>query len=252
MMKVLFAIIFCVMAAGQTRLVIVYNLQSYQMIINILSNFLLSFLIFKSTFAPDTAKAKNAAISIFKILDRESKIDPTDNEGKDRPTPVTGSGAIHNAYFNYPARPNLRILCGLDLAIESGKTIALVGGSGSGKSTVVSLLLRYYDVLSGEVNLEKVNVNNWNLDYLRSKMAIVGQEPILFDLTIGENISYGKEGCSQEEIEAAAKDANIHNFIVSLPKGYDTPVGERGTQLSGGQKQVSLFNLFNYYICMLL
>jgi ATP-binding cassette subfamily B (MDR/TAP) protein 1 len=83
-------------------------------------------------------------------------------------------------------------------------------------------------------------------------MAIVGQEPVLFDLTIGENISYGKEGCSQEEIVAAAKDANIHNFISSLPKGYDTPVGERGTQLSGGQKQVSLINLFNYYICMLL
>ncbi|CAG8491139.1 uncharacterized protein OCT59_020189 [Rhizophagus irregularis] len=208
MMKVLFAVIFCVMAAGQT-----------------------------STFAPDSAKAKNSAISIFKILDRESKIDPTDNEGKDRPTPVTGSGAIHNAHFNYPARPNLRILRGLDLEIEPGKTIALVGGSGSGKSTVVSLFLRYYDVLSGAVNLEKVNVMDWNLEYLRSNMAIVGQEPVLFDLTIGENIAYGKEECTQEEIEAAAKDANIHNFIVSLPKGYDTPVGERGTQLSGGQKQ---------------
>ncbi|GBB93060.1 hypothetical protein RclHR1_02100009 [Rhizophagus clarus] len=208
MMKVLFAVIFCVMAAGQT-----------------------------STFAPDSAKAKNSAIAIFKILDRKSKIDPTDNEGKDRPTPVTGAGAIHNASFNYPARPNLRILRGLDLETEAGKTIALVGGSGSGKSTVVSFFLRYYDVLSGEVNLEKVNVKDWNLEYLRSNMAIVGQEPVLFDLTIGENIAYGKEGCSQEEIETAAKDANIHNFIVSLPKGYDTPVGERGTQLSGGQKQ---------------
>ncbi|RIA99770.1 ATP-binding cassette transporter [Glomus cerebriforme] len=208
MLKVLFAVIFSAMAAGQT-----------------------------STFAPDFAKAKNSAISIFKLLDRESKIDPTDVEGKDRPTPITGSGEIQNAHFNYPARPNLRILRGLDLAIESGKTIALVGGSGSGKSTVVSLFLRYYDVLSGEVDLEKVNVKDWNIEYLRSNMAIVGQEPVLFDLTIGENIAYGKEGCSQEEIETAAKDANIHNFIVSLPKGYDTPAGERGTQLSGGQKQ---------------
>lgn len=78
-------------------------------------------------------------------------------------------------------------------------------------------------------------------------MAIVGQEPVLFDLTIGENIAYGKEECTQEEIEAAAKDANIHNFIVSLPKGYDTPVGERGTQLSGGQKQVSLLILYMCY-----
>ncbi|CAI2169154.1 2825_t:CDS:10 [Funneliformis geosporum] len=201
MLKVLFAVIFCAMAAGQIRL------------------------------------AKNAAISIFEILDRESKIDPTNNEGKDRPTPITGSGELHNAQFNYPARPELKILRGLDLAIESGKTIALVGGSGSGKSTVVSLLLRYYDVLSGTVTVEGVDVKDWNMEYLRANMAIVGQEPVLFDFTIGENIAYGKEGCSQEEIEAAAKDANIHSFIIGLPKGYDTPVGERGAQLSGGQKQ---------------
>ncbi|CAG8490787.1 8956_t:CDS:2 [Funneliformis mosseae] len=208
MLKVLFAVIFCAMAAGQT-----------------------------STFAPNTAKAKIAAISIFEILDRESKIDPTNNEGKDRPTPFTGSGELHNAHFNYPARPALKILRGLNLAIGSGKTIALVGGSGSGKSTVVSLLLRYYDLLSGTVNVEGVDVKDWNMEYLRANMSIVGQEPVLFDFTIGENIAYGKEGCSQEEIEAAAKDANIHNFIIGLPKGYDTPVGERGAQLSGGQKQ---------------
>ncbi|KAG9306772.1 hypothetical protein G9A89_005672 [Geosiphon pyriformis] len=208
MLRVLFAIIFTAMSLGQL-----------------------------SAFAPNTAKAKISAISIFEILDRRSKIDTTENEGKERPTPVTGEVSISLAKFNYPARPETKILRGLDMRVKSGKTVALVGGSGSGKSTVVSLLLRYYDVLSGSVKAEGVDVRDWNLEYLRSNMAIVGQEPVLFDLTIGENIAYGKEGCTQKEIEAAAKDANIHNFISSLPLGYNTPVGEKGTQLSGGQKQ---------------
>ncbi|CAG8451736.1 11792_t:CDS:10 [Diversispora eburnea] len=208
MMKVLFAVVFCAIAAGQA-----------------------------STFAPNTAKAKVSALSIFELLDRKSNIDPTQNEGKDRPTPVIGTASIHNANFNYPARPNLRILRGLDLSILTGKTVALVGGSGSGKSTVVSLLLRFYDVRKGDVNVEDVNVKQWNLEYLRRNMALVGQEPVLFDLSIGDNIAYGKEGCTQEEIVEAAKKANIHNFIMGLPEGYNTSVGERGTQLSGGQKQ---------------
>ncbi|CAG8576419.1 15060_t:CDS:2, partial [Racocetra fulgida] len=194
-----------------------------------------------STFAPDVAKAKVAALSIFEILDRKSHIDPTDNEGKDRPAPVLGDTSFHSVHFNYPARPNVPILRGLDLSIYSGKTIALVGSSGSGKSTVVSLLLRFYDVNSGEVEVEGVNVKQWNLEYLRANMALVGQEPVLFDLTIAENIAYGKEGCSTEEIEEAAKEANIHNFITALPDGYNTRVGEKGTQLSGGQKQVNNF-----------
>ncbi|CAG8663206.1 9696_t:CDS:1, partial [Diversispora eburnea] len=180
---------------------------------------------------------KIAAISIFEILERQSLIDPTQNEGKDRPTPVTGHSEFRDVYFNYPARPKVKVLRGLNLSIESGKTIALVGPSGSGKSTVISLLLRYYDIRSGKVNLENVNVKNWNLEYLRSNLSFVEQEPILFDVSIRDNIAYGKEICTQEEIETAAKSANIHDFIKNLPQGYDTPVGQRGTQLSGGQKQ---------------
>ncbi|KAF0430296.1 P-loop containing nucleoside triphosphate hydrolase protein [Gigaspora margarita] len=190
-----------------------------------------------STFAPDVAKAKVAALSIFEILDRKSLINPTDNEGKDRPAPVLGDSSFHSVHFKYPARPNVPILRGLDLSIYSGKTIALVGSSGSGKSTVISLLLRFYDADSGEIEVEGVNLKQWNLEYLRANMALVGQEPVLFDLTIEQNIAYGKEGCTREEIEEAAKEANIHNFITSLPDGYDTRVGEKGTQLSGGQKQ---------------
>ncbi|CAG8533060.1 15494_t:CDS:2 [Funneliformis mosseae] len=192
---------------------------------------------YETTFAPNTAKAKVAALSIFEILDRESKIDVSDTEGKDRPTPVTGEARIERAHFNYPARPDIHILKGLDMSILAGKTIALVGSSGSGKSTVISLLLRWYDVNSGKVDIEKINIKDWNLEYLRSNLALVGQEPVLFDSTIRESIAYGKDGCSQEEIETAAKGANIHNFIMSLPDKYDTRVGEKGTQLSGGQKQ---------------
>ncbi|CAG8508599.1 11057_t:CDS:10 [Acaulospora morrowiae] len=208
MIHVLFAVIFSAMALGQM-----------------------------STFAPNTAKAKLAAISIFQILDRKSAIDPTDNEGKDRPMPITGEAELHDVHFNYPARPGVHILRGFDAKVDAGKTIALVGPSGSGKSTTVALLLRFYDVITGEVNVEGANVKNWNLEYLRSNMALVGQEPVLFDLTIGENIAYGKDGCSKDEIIEAAKNANIHNFISKLPDGYDTRVGERGSQLSGGQKQ---------------
>jgi len=174
---------------------------------------------------------------VLEILDRKSLVDASDVEGKEMPAPITGTSSISNAVFNYPARPDVPILKGLNIDILAGKTIALVGPSGSGKSSTVSLLLRFYDVLSGRVSVEGVNVKDMNLQYLRSNMALVGQEPVLFDLTIGENIAYGKEGCSQEEIEQAAKAANIHNFIMSLPLKYDTRVGEKGTQLSGGQKQ---------------
>ncbi|RHZ83267.1 hypothetical protein Glove_99g187 [Diversispora epigaea] len=208
MLKAFFAILFSAMALGQI-----------------------------STFAPDTAKAKVSAISIVEILERKSLIDSTQNEGKDRPTPVTGQAKFQDVYFNYPARRNVKILRGLNLEIASGKTVALVGQSGSGKSTVISLLLRFYDAKSGNINLENVGVKNWNLEYLRNNMSFVEQEPTLFDVSIKENIAYGKSECTQEEIETAAKNANIHNFIVGLPKGYDTPVGQKGTQLSGGQKQ---------------
>ncbi|CAG8553074.1 9962_t:CDS:10, partial [Ambispora gerdemannii] len=188
-------------------------------------------------FAPNVAKAKIAAIAIFELVDRKSLINVSETLENDRPTPVTGTASAHGVRFNYPARPDVPILRGFDLSVLAGKTVAIVGSSGSGKSTVVSLVLRYYDVASGSVKVEHVNVREWNLEYLRSNMALVGQEPVLFDISIGDNIRYGKEGCTQEEIEEAAKAANIHNFIESLPEKYNTRVGEKGSQLSGGQKQ---------------
>ncbi|GBB85298.1 hypothetical protein RclHR1_11860005 [Rhizophagus clarus] len=189
-----------------------------------------------SSFSPNISKAKIAALSIFEILDRKPNTSPPDSIN-DRPTPVTGSSKFTDVHFSYPARPTTQILRGLSMDVLANKTTALVGSSGSGKSTVISLLLRYYNANSGSIYVENVDIQQWNLDYLRENISLVGQEPVLFDLTIGENIAYAKEGATQDEIETAAKQANIHNFVDALPEKYNTRVGEKGTQLSGGQKQ---------------
>ena len=118
------------------------------------------------------------------------------------------------------------------------KTVALVGESGSGKSTVIALLERFYDPHSGTISLDRVELKNLKLSWLRDQMGLVSQEPILFNDTIHANIAYGRKGqVTEEEIIAVAKASNAHEFISSLPQGYNTTVGERGTQLSGGQKQ---------------
>lgn len=119
----------------------------------------------------------------------------------------------------------------------AGKTVALVGQSGSGKSTVIALLERFYDPLSGEVLIDGTNIKELQLKWLRRQIGLVSQEPALFATSIKENILYGKDGASDEEIFAAAKSANAFNFVTQLPQGFDTQVGERGVQMSGGQKQ---------------
>ncbi|KAF9621424.1 hypothetical protein IFM89_021463 [Coptis chinensis] len=190
-----------------------------------------------SALAQDTTKAKDSAASIFKILDRNSKIDSSRDEGTTL-TSVRGDIELEHISFKYPTRPDVHIFRGLCLSIPSGKTVALVGESGSGKSTVISLLERFYDPDSGRITLDGVEIQKLKLNWLRQQMGLVSQEPILFNETIRTNISYGKQGgASEEEIIAATKAANAHNFISGLPQGYDTSVGERGVQLSGGQKQ---------------
>ena len=124
------------------------------------------------------------------------------------------------------------------LAIQSGKTVALVGESGSGKSTAISLLQRFYDPDAGQILIDGVDIQKYQLRWLRQQMGLVSQEPALFNDTIRANIAYGKKGeATEAEIIAAAEAANAHKFISSLLQGYDTLVGERGIQLSGGQKQ---------------
>ncbi|XP_019704737.1 ABC transporter B family member 9 [Elaeis guineensis] len=190
-----------------------------------------------SALGPDTNKAKDSAASIFAIVDRKSKIDSSTGEGTVLAN-VNGKIEFQHISFNYPSRPHIQIFRDLCLKIPSGKSVALVGESGSGKSTVICLLERFYDPDSGRILLDGVEVQKFNINWLRQQMGLVGQEPVLFNDTIRANIAYGKEGeVAEEEIIAVAEAANAHKFISSLPEGYNTNVGERGVQLSGGQKQ---------------
>uniref|UniRef100_A0A803LET6 Uncharacterized protein n=1 Tax=Chenopodium quinoa TaxID=63459 RepID=A0A803LET6_CHEQI len=190
-----------------------------------------------SSFAPDSSKAKSAAASVFSILDRNSQIDPSDESGMTLDD-VKGEIELQHVSFTYPTRPDIQIFRDLSLTIHAGKTLALVGESGSGKSTVISLVQRFYDPNSGCITLDGIEIQKFQLQWLRQQMGLVSQEPVLFNDSIRANIAYGKGGNATEaEIIAAAELANAHKFISSLQQGYDTIVGERGVQLSGGQKQ---------------
>ncbi|KAI8149545.1 P-loop containing nucleoside triphosphate hydrolase protein [Fennellomyces sp. T-0311] len=194
-----------------------------------------------SVFASTYAKAKNSALATFEVLERESKIDP-DLEGIEPATStISGDLSYENITFRYPARMDVPIFDGeFNLQGKSGQTIALVGPSGCGKSTTIGMLQRWYDPIEGTVRLDEHNVKNFSLGNLRSHIALVGQEPVLFDMSIGENIRFGideNQVVTQEQVEEAARAANIHKFISELPNGYNTRVGDKGSQLSGGQKQ---------------
>ncbi|XP_074721034.1 ATP-dependent translocase ABCB1 isoform X1 [Strix uralensis] len=191
-----------------------------------------------SSFAPDYAKAKISAAHLFLLFERVPSIDSYSEEGE-KPETFGGSITVKDVAFNYPNRPEVKILQGLNLKVEKGQTLALVGSSGCGKSTVVQLLERFYDPLDGEMLFDGKNAKTLNIQWLRAQIGIVSQEPILFDCTVAENIAYGDNSreVSHEEIVNAAKEANIHSFIDSLPDKYNTRVGDKGTQLSGGQKQ---------------
>uniref|UniRef100_A0A8C6RHU3 Multidrug resistance protein 1 n=1 Tax=Nannospalax galili TaxID=1026970 RepID=A0A8C6RHU3_NANGA len=191
-----------------------------------------------SSFAPDYAKAKVSASHIIMIIEKVPEIDSYSTEGL-KPDMLEGNVAFNGIVFNYPTRPNIPVLQGLSLEVKKGQTLALVGSSGCGKSTVIQLLERFYNPLSGTVFLDGKEIKKLNVQWLRAQLGIVSQEPILFDCSIGENIAYGDNSrvVSQDEIERAAKEANIHQFIESLPDKYNTRVGDKGTQLSGGQKQ---------------
>ncbi|KFQ63780.1 Multidrug resistance protein 1, partial [Pelecanus crispus] len=191
-----------------------------------------------SSFAPDYGKAKVSAAHLFLLFERVPSIDSYSEEGE-KPETFGGSITIKDVAFNYPNRPEVKILQGLNLEVEKGQTLALVGSSGCGKSTVVQLLERFYDPLDGEILFDGKNAKTLNIQWLRAQIGIVSQEPILFDCTIAENIAYGDNSrkVSHEEIVNAAKEANIHSFVDSLPDKYNTRVGDKGTQLSGGQKQ---------------
>lgn len=202
--------------------------------------------------------AKGAAAKVFKTIEQTSVINPLAETGK-IPASCEGNIQFNNVAFNYPSRPEVDVLTNINLTIKKGETVALVGSSGCGKSTCIQLIQRFYDPEQGEVCrllepvcftcpfyirhsimqilLDNQNMRELNVNWLRSRIGVVGQEPVLFGTTIYENIRYGWEKATLQEIETAAKIANAHNFIVKLPQGYNTLVGERGAQMSGGQKQ---------------
>ncbi|KNC82823.1 hypothetical protein SARC_04906 [Sphaeroforma arctica JP610] len=189
-----------------------------------------------SSFMTDSTAANDAARKIFMVVDRVPDIDISSFEGA-QPKATQGHIEVKNVHFKYPSRPLQRILKGYNLDIGEGQTVALVGESGSGKSTIISLVERFYDPNAGQVYLDGVDLTELNVNWLRSQVGLVGQEPVLFGGTIMSNIATGKPGATSEEVVNAAKSANAHNFIMDFPDGYETLVGDRGAQLSGGQKQ---------------
>jgi len=171
-------------------------------------------------------------------LDKKTTID-ADKAGIEVQS-LKGSAALEKVEFAYPTRPDVKLFNGVDLEVQPSQTVALVGPSGCGKSTIIALLERWYDAAKGRVIVDHHDIKDMQLNNLRTHMALVGQEPVLFDVSIGDNIRYGipdGQTVDQELVVAAAKASNIHDFVTSLPQGYDTRVGDKGSQLSGGQKQ---------------
>jgi ATP-binding cassette subfamily B (MDR/TAP) protein 1 len=190
-------------------------------------------------------RACGAAAKLFATIERVPDIDSEDPGGL-KSAKVTGEITFEDVKFNYPSRADIPILNGISITFPAGKTTALVGASGSGKSTIVALTERFYDPLSGSVMLDGTDLRELNIKWLRSQIGLVSQEPVLFATTIRDNVAHGLigtpyEDASDEEkfrlIKAACIKSNADSFVSQLPQGYDTLVGERGFLLSGGQKQ---------------
>ena len=184
----------------------------------------------------EVQRAAGAMGRIGELLARQSAVQSPLKDVISVPATL-GKLDFQNITFRYPSRPATAALDGLNLQIEPGQTVALVGRSGAGKSTLFQLLLRFYEPQIGAILLAGHNINRYSLDALRDSIAIVPQDPVLFGASVAENIGYGKLGASRAEIIEAAKLAEAHEFISALPEAYDTFVGERGVRLSGGQQQ---------------
>jgi len=179
-------------------------------------------------------KAVGATETIFSLMDEEKEME----QSVENPTSIQIEGiSFKDINFSYPTRPDVQVLKNLSFDLKKGQTLALVGKSGSGKSTVASLLMRFYGTDSGSISTGVYNVRDLDLQSWRKSLALVPQDVLLFGGTIGENISYGKTDATEEEIIQAAKEANAWEFISQFPEGLETKVGDRGIQLSGGQRQ---------------
>jgi len=186
----------------------------------------------------DAGAANGAAEKLFELIDRESPIDPFSTDGAKPAGAVSGAIEVIDVVFAYPTRADFNICRGYSLSIAAGQKCALCGPSGSGKSTIVQLLERFYDPNAGSITLDGVDLRELNINWLRSQIGLVGQEPVLFEGTVEENILYSVSDGTHEDAVAAATAANAHGFITTdLGDGYDTNVGVKGGKLSGGQKQ---------------
>jgi ABC-type multidrug transport system fused ATPase/permease subunit len=180
-------------------------------------------------------KAVGATENLFDLM--EETAEQINSEHANNDLNLKGDIEFKNVHFAYPSRKDKPVLTGLSLTIPAGERVAIVGSSGAGKSTLASLILRFYEPDAGEITFDNKNANSFELTSLRSQMALVPQEVLLFGGSIRENIAYGKPSASETEIMVAAQKANALEFIQSFPEGFDTTVGERGIQLSGGQRQ---------------
>lgn len=187
-----------------------------------------------SSLYTDYMRAIGASERVFQLIDRVPQLEGT---GGRRLDAVRGEVAFHAVRFRYPARPDVDVLCGVDLELAPGQVVALVGPSGSGKSTVAALIARFYDPDAGQVTLDGVDLRELDPRWLREQVGAVSQEPILFATSIADNVRYGRPSATDDEVRDALKAANALGFVSAFPDGVATLVGERGVQLSGGQKQ---------------
>jgi ATP-binding cassette subfamily B protein len=184
----------------------------------------------------EVQRAAGATERLAELLETEDVVtDPAPPRAL--PRPVRGEIGLDGVRFSYPARPGSPSLDGVDLTVRPGETVALVGPSGAGKSTVLQLILRFYDPQEGRVTLDGIDLRDIARRDFRRAIALVPQDPVIFAASARENIRFGRPDASDAEVEAAARAAAAHAFLIALPEGYDTYVGERGVMLSGGQKQ---------------
>eukprot|EP00956_Cyclotella_meneghiniana_P001946 scaffold2132_cov66-Cyclotella_meneghiniana.AAC.7 len=187
-------------------------------------------------------KAQGSGARLFSLLDESSSVKSMSVDmAKTQPINLSANFEpiirFQNIQFSFPTHPSVQVLNDVSFSLLNGELLGLTGSSGSGKSSIIALLLRFYDPSKGSITLDGFDIKQLEVEWLRSQIAIVRQEPILFHGTILENVAYGKSDASRSEVIQACIDANAHHFILDLPYGYETIVGERGASISGGQKQ---------------